>query len=306
MPKTPFMPLYTSDYLGDTGHLSTEQHGAYLLLLMQMWNAGGSLPSDPKKLARVARLSTKKWLGMADEILAFFHVDNDTISSQRLSEERQKVDRKSDLRRAAGAKGGRAKALKNNKTHLANAKAKVCHFPEPDKLEEAKASSSLEPQKAFDAYCAVARRLQRENAGKRLWPIPAKLDAKRKAKLKARLKEHGLEAWGVVLRKAAASPHCTGANGWVANFDFLISPDGFTKTLEGNYDDRSHTPAARNSGSGPRGNAGDGLDAFDRLAARLDEHRAGGPGMDAQPSQDRVFDFDAVPDEAGRYAVAGH
>ena len=130
MSERPFMQLYVSDFIGDTLHLSTEQIGAYMLLLMAMWNAGGKLPSDEAKLARVARLSVKKWKSIADDLMSFFEVDGTEIRHHRLTKELQKSESKSQSRAAAGAAGGNAKALKDKQAHLANAMPEPQHLPD--------------------------------------------------------------------------------------------------------------------------------------------------------------------------------
>lgn len=131
MSERPFMQLYVSDFIGDTLHLSSEQVGAYLLLLMAMWNADGKLPNDEAKLARVARLSLKKWRSVAPDLMPFFEQDKDHISHRRLTKELQKSERQSQSRSAAGAKGFAAKVLKNNTRPQANAQAGLKHSPEP-------------------------------------------------------------------------------------------------------------------------------------------------------------------------------
>lgn len=134
MSATPFMQFYVADYLGDTQHLTTEQHGAYLLLLMAMWRAEGRLPNDPSKLARIARVSLRRWHILAGELMAFFEVDGSDITQKRLTEERQKAVSISEKRSVSGKLGVLAKSLKNNEMAQANASDLLKHsqIPEPE------------------------------------------------------------------------------------------------------------------------------------------------------------------------------
>ena len=156
MSERPFMQLYVSDFIGDTLSLSTEQIGAYMLLLMAMWNAGGKLPADDAKLARVARLSVKKWKAIADDLLSFFEEDGNTIRHNRLTKELQKSESKSQLRASAGAEGGRAKALKDKEAHLANAIPEPQHLPDTITRED---TSSLRSDVAAQAPRKRAHRM---------------------------------------------------------------------------------------------------------------------------------------------------
>lgn len=143
MSERPFMQLYVSDYLGDTRHLSCEQHGAYLLLLMTMWNADGSLPDDDTKLARIVGLSVKRWRTIRPEILSFFSVSEGTVTHGRLIKELQKSVGKSESRASAGSTGGKAKALKYKEALLANATVLPWHLPDTRYQNEKDKSFSL-------------------------------------------------------------------------------------------------------------------------------------------------------------------
>lgn len=151
MSERPFMQLYVADYVGDTMHLSTEQHGAYLLLLMTMWRAGGRLPNDESKLARIVGLSPARWRKIAPDVMAFFVIDGNEITQKRLAAEIEKAKEKSQKRAHAGSLGGKAKALKDNEPALANATDLSWHLPETrDQRSESK-------EEKKEPTCAVAK-----------------------------------------------------------------------------------------------------------------------------------------------------
>jgi uncharacterized protein YdaU (DUF1376 family) len=130
--SNPYMPLYVGDYMRDTRSLTAEQHGAYLLLLMSMWNAGGSLPADDSKLARFASCTPARWAKIRDEILGFFTLADGRITNRRLARELEKAQKKSITRAEVGSAGGRAKALKDKAASMAKAMPEPQHSSEPE------------------------------------------------------------------------------------------------------------------------------------------------------------------------------
>jgi uncharacterized protein YdaU (DUF1376 family) len=101
------MPLYVADYLGDTQHLSTLEHGAYMLLIMQYWQKE-ALPDDETQLMRIARMTPEEWSNARATLQALFKPG---WKHPRIDAELQVTDEKYEKRAKAGHKGGKASAL---------------------------------------------------------------------------------------------------------------------------------------------------------------------------------------------------
>ncbi len=82
-----WMPLYIADYLGDTMHLNTEQHGAYLLIMFAYWRRRGPLPDDDGQLAAAARMPVPAWRRMRGVLAGFFQVKDGLWAHKRVEEE---------------------------------------------------------------------------------------------------------------------------------------------------------------------------------------------------------------------------
>lgn len=108
------MPLFTDAYLGDTTHLSTLEHGAYLLLLIVAWRNGGHLPNDDKLLARYARLNGQQWARVRATLMEFFTVDGASIFQKKQRQTYEAVKQKHERHSEAGRRGGLVKPLKTN------------------------------------------------------------------------------------------------------------------------------------------------------------------------------------------------
>lgn len=110
MAQLPFMPLYPDALIGDTMHLSAGEFGAYMLILVSMWSAGGSLPNDDKVLRRISRLPAANWVRMRPTIMGMLTIEGDRVTQRRLRAEFTKASGNRTRRASAGRKGGVARA----------------------------------------------------------------------------------------------------------------------------------------------------------------------------------------------------
>lgn len=86
----PALPLDTSAYLSDTGHLKTIEHGAYLLILMAMWRSkDGWLPASDHYLARATRMTLGRWKRIAPAIRALLVTQGEKVSQKRVQRDRR-------------------------------------------------------------------------------------------------------------------------------------------------------------------------------------------------------------------------
>lgn len=97
MSNRAWMPLHIDDYLKDTGHLNALEHGAYLLMIMHYWRHG-SLPSDERIIARIAKLTPEQWAESRDLLAMMFH---DGWCHKRIDVELAKADDIIEKRRNA-------------------------------------------------------------------------------------------------------------------------------------------------------------------------------------------------------------
>jgi uncharacterized protein YdaU (DUF1376 family) len=147
-----WMPLLVDKYLGDTSHLTTEQHGAYLLLLMAMWKGDGELPDDDGQLQTITRLPAAKWKTSRAVLLKFFKSDGLSITQKRLSFELKRAKKTSTAKAEAGAKGA-AKRWQSDGSEIAEPLADgsridapiPIHTPSPSESSEADASGGKPP-----------------------------------------------------------------------------------------------------------------------------------------------------------------
>lgn len=127
----PWFPFYVGDYMRDTARLTTEAHGAYLLLMLDYW-PNGAPPDDNETLATITKMSAKAWLGMRPKLEGFFVIANGRWTHKRIERELLLTEEKHRKRAEAGKLGGKAKAnAKQNPSNATPNDKAMLYQPQP-------------------------------------------------------------------------------------------------------------------------------------------------------------------------------
>jgi uncharacterized protein YdaU (DUF1376 family) len=104
--KIPYMPFYPSDYLTDTQHLTTQEHGAYLLLILNYWQRGEPLEDNDRKLAGIAKMDLFDWSVVRVSLQDFFQIKDGFWYHKRVDKELAQVKATSIKAARNGKLGG--------------------------------------------------------------------------------------------------------------------------------------------------------------------------------------------------------
>lgn len=239
--KPPAIPLFGDAYLADTTHLTTEEHGAYLLLIMAAWRQDDcALPLDDRKLARIAGLSLRKWGSIKATILEFWTLEKGRIYQSRLRKEHDYVRQKSESNRK------NAEARWDAQTHENKANGGM---PPQCEVDAPSPSPSQEKVLRPNGRCAIDIAPPfsdqdlvdnwNELAKAKGLPTVAKLNTARKRAIGVRRREFpDIADWQRALKCIHDNAWMHGDNdrGWRADFDFLLQPKSFIRLVEGSYD----------------------------------------------------------------------
>lgn len=131
----PWFPFHVNAYVSDTMALTTEGHGAYLLLMLHYYATEKPLPDRDTTLAAICKMSVDRWLELRPDIETFFQIGDGVWRHARIEAEIEKARGKYLGKVSAGEAGSKARWQTPDKTpggmsrseRLSAARAKGTH-----------------------------------------------------------------------------------------------------------------------------------------------------------------------------------
>lgn len=106
----PYMRFYVGDYVGDTMHLSTIEHGAYMLIMCSYWQK--QKPPHEDRIHKIVGMSKSEWGEIRETMSEFFIIKDGLWTHKRIDAERKHVTVQAKKNREAGIKSGEARRRK--------------------------------------------------------------------------------------------------------------------------------------------------------------------------------------------------
>ena len=188
-----------------------------------------------KKLVESGEIKREKcWRGIKTTIINYEkYQTNSVLESETLSETESETLSETESETLSETEQEYIKNNKKQKKDIdANASSSGAAAPDPD----------LSSQESVD-FVGLVKFFNRtmEEAGA-IIPRCKSCDGKRREFVRARIREHGLDAVYEMITKASQSDFLNGKSrsGWIADFTWLFRPSNFQKVLEGNYDNRNN------------------------------------------------------------------
>tara|TARA_R110002167_G_scaffold992_5_gene4361 strand:+ start:177 stop:1016 length:840 start_codon:yes stop_codon:yes gene_type:complete len=163
MAEFPSLPLWTDAYLADTDHLTFEEHGIYLRLLMLIWrNPNCQIPNDKKWICRRLKVSDKYFdLSIVPIMEEYLDNTGNYISQGRLKKEFLFVRERSQKQSArAKSRWNKEKGVCRGSTATGNAPIPI---PIRSKKELTKVSSKENSEKTRGSPLPDGWKLNEDN-----------------------------------------------------------------------------------------------------------------------------------------------
>ncbi|MBS1093851.1 YdaU family protein [Gluconobacter wancherniae] len=166
-----WMPIFIGDYLADTMRLSTIQHGAYLLLLMEYWRQG-PLVDDMDELCAVCRTDRKTWdKTIWPSLSRFFEKKDDGLLHQKRAdnERANAAEKKVKRSEAANARWGK-KECKDDANASGMHEQSTC---KGDDTQSSPLPSSLRSETSLTSFESERAQNPKSEKSKRACRLPA-------------------------------------------------------------------------------------------------------------------------------------
>lgn len=118
-----WMPIWIGAYTADTMDLTTLQHGAYLLLLLNYWRKRCALPDNDDVLRSITKLERAEWKRNRAVLAGFFQVGNGVWWHKRVEAEMVEADKRAAAASAKAKAGANARWKDKAKERPSNARS---------------------------------------------------------------------------------------------------------------------------------------------------------------------------------------